>query len=290
MLMHSAEVTHQYMQQVSHRPPSEHSTIVARATSTMNMTPDTTPPPPSGQRKLWDFLNKTVFCPPSISVLSAGLLALIPGFPEFILASNGVMQPFLASIHTTGLVGIYVASMIVGAELYEALRPVRFYLFIYITFSLLLLRYLSENLHLNIYSNICFFPSFFSNYQRDRNESNLESNISTPGKESEGFGRTAIVVVVLVRLVLLPLAGRWLYAASGLSSLIQNPVLGAFVLAETNTTSANNSMIMVAIVSDGIPGGRRVRRDVALVLFIQYILSVVLLTGNTMANLTLIGM
>lgn len=105
---------------------------------------------------------------------------------------------------------------------------------------------------------------------------------------SEKFGIQTIIAIIVVRMLLLPLLGRYLYAAFNMSETIVNPRLGIFALSQFNVPTANNTVIMVSIVADSLPRiGRQLREDVSKCVFWQFLTTPIFLTLNTAAALSL---
>lgn len=105
---------------------------------------------------------------------------------------------------------------------------------------------------------------------------------------SEKFGIQTTISIIAMRMLLLPLLGRCLYSAFGMTETIVNPRLGVFVLSQFNVPTANNTVIMVSIVADSLPRiGRQLREDVSRCVFWQFITTPIFLTLNTAAALSL---
>lgn len=102
------------------------------------------------------------------------------------------------------------------------------------------------------------------------------------------IGGVTIVSVAIVRMGVIPFLARLVFATMGVTSKIIDPVLSAFVLSETNTVTANMAMIFVTLATADRRGGKRLRRDVATLLLLQYVLAPVILTLNSAWGLGLV--
>ncbi|CAN8063326.1 unnamed protein product [Agarophyton chilense] len=104
----------------------------------------------------------------------------------------------------------------------------------------------------------------------------------TNGDSRRRFGRNAIFAICMVRLVLFPFLGRWVYKLVGLRDFIADDELGAFILVQFGVLTANNAMIIANLLEDTLPDHvDGVRLDVAKCLFVQYLLAPILVTINT---------
>lgn len=100
--------------------------------------------------------------------------------------------------------------------------------------------------------------------------------------DSHGFGMPSVWAIIALRLIVLPWIGRSVHGALGLFERIPNRLLSVFTTVEWSVPTANNVVIMVAIVAENRPVlGRRLREDVSKCLFWQYMLLPVFLTLNT---------
>ncbi|PXF46922.1 Protein PIN-LIKES 5 [Gracilariopsis chorda] len=96
------------------------------------------------------------------------------------------------------------------------------------------------------------------------------------------FGNGIVAMICLIRLVLFPFVGRWLYTYFGLQDFIALKELGVFMLTEFGVVTANNAMIIAGIITAMYPRrGETMKRDVAKCLFLQYLVAPVLVTLNT---------
>lgn len=107
-------------------------------------------------------------------------------------------------------------------------------------------------------------------------------------RRSETFGKSTIILILIVRNVLIPLVGRAIHRVFHFKQAIPNPLLSVFVLIEWAVPSANNTIIMVSVLTEKMPAlGARVRQDVSKCLFWQFVTLPLFLTLNTIQSLKL---
>lgn len=190
--------------------------------------------------KLMSALAKAVFNPPTMTMVVAAVIGCIPYIPEHLfLSPSAPLNTVLNSLNALGLLVVYFSPVVLGAEVYMALKR-----------------------------------STSSSAVMDRPELR--------------FGHTTIASITLLRLVILPALGRQFYYFFSLGSWIESPLLGLFVLEQTNVNTASMAMLMIMLLGANFQrSGDLLRKDVASVLLLQFVMAPVVLTLNTALALSI---
>lgn len=77
---------------------------------------------PVRRPKFLERLKKSLLTPPSQGVMWGIIIGCVPHLPEMFVNDHGSLRPVLLSITQIGSVTVPLSSMIVGAELYHAMR------------------------------------------------------------------------------------------------------------------------------------------------------------------------
>lgn len=102
------------------------------------------------------------------------------------------------------------------------------------------------------------------------------------------FGTFGIIAVTVIRLILFPWIARIIFSTIHAKTwFASNPLLGLFVLQQTNLTSASSIQLMVNMIQKQAPFVRVLKKDVAYIILLQFCIAPVFLTLNTALSIAL---